>query len=401
MASTISMRATGLALFAVMAAATSAGAQPKPAATLEGATVLVKLTTPAGFIDDAIAVDGDRVAYVVSDSSAKAELHVLVLSTKVEQVVDVAPISLHPLAVTLVTPGQRAFVVGEGAEGKQVAAMIDLVDRGKQKPAGTVIYKVAPATHITLVGNKVAVHRVTTGTASTKHEVELLSADTGRRLSARSLELASPGDVEKKLDFHVNHWSEGYAKAHGIKGGEWDRKEDQRSPDTEATYDFATGKLVDRKKIDDLFEQRKRYQALAEASASSATIDFVRVGWDNTSLQAWRGGKLAKLELDQPLATYDVKSIQGVVQPDAVWVAAKVDPVNPEAVARKKADVEYLDVFVAHPDGKATRKARVPAQGIRHRFGVFGGAASDRFWLVEKNQTMERGGKSLTIYKLQ
>lgn len=386
------MLTRGLVCAVVVATVSPAFSQPKPAATLEGATEVAKLTTPAGFIDDAISVDGDRVAYAVSDSSAKSELHVLMLSTKTEQVVDIAPISLHPVAVTLVA--QRAFVVGESADGKQVAAMVDLVDRGKQKPAGTVIYKVAAANHITLLPGKIAVHRVTAGAASTKHEVEILSVDNGRRLSARTLELATPGDVEKKLDFRVNHWSEGYTKAHGIKGGEWDKKEDQRSPDSEATFEMATGKLVDKKKIDDLFEQRKRFQALADGNGK---IDFVRIGWDNTSLQAWRGGKLNKLELEQPLATYDIKSIQGVVQPDAVWVAAKVDPVNAEAVARKKADVEYLDIFLAKPDGKAARKARVPAAGIRHRFGAIG---SDRFFLVERNQTMERGGKSLTIYKL-
>lgn len=376
----------GLVTCAVLLSSATAFSQPKPAAVLEGATEVTKLTTPAGFIDDAIAVDGDRIAYVVADSSSKAELHVLVVSTKTEQVVDVSAISLHPLAVTLVA--QRAFVVGEGVDGKQVAAMVDLVDRGKQKPAGTVIYKVAPATHITALPGKIAVHRVTSTAATTKHEVELLSIENGRRISARSLELT--GDTDKKLDFRVNHWSDGFSKAHGLKGGEWDKKEDQRSPDSEATYDFATGKL-DKKKIDDLFEQRKRFQALADSNGS-----FVRIGWDNKSLQAWRGGKLHKLELDQPLATYDIKSIQGIVLPDAVWVAAKVDPVNQAAVDRKKADVEYLDIFVARPDGTAARKARVPAQGIRHRFGV----TPTGFWLVERNQTMERGGKSLTIYKL-
>ncbi len=389
----------GLVSCAVLLATAPAFSQPKPAATLDGATVVTKLTTPTGFIDDAIAVDGDRVAYVVADSSSKAELHVLSMQGGAEQVVDVSGISLHPLTVTLVAPSvgaQRAFVVGEGADGKQVAAMIDLVDRGKRKPAGTVLYKVAPATHITALPGKIAVHRVTAGAASTKHEVEILSLDNGRRLSSRTLELTTPGDVDKKLDFRVNHWSEGYSKAHGLKGGEYNKKEDQRSPDTEATYDFATGKL-DKKKIDDLFEQRKRFQAIADSNGN-AKLDFVRIGWDNKSLQAWRGGKLTKLELDQPLATYDIKSIQGIVLPDAVWIAAKVDPVNQAAVDRKKADVEYLDIFVGRSpaDGTAARKARVPAQGIRHRFGV----TSTGFWLVERNQTMERGGKSLTLYKL-
>ena len=60
-----------------------------------------------------------------------------------------------------------------------------------------------------------------------------------------------------------------------------------------------------------------------------------------------------------------------MVLPDGTaWIALKVDPVNPDAVARKKADPEYLDIFRAGPDRKAVRKARVLATGVRHRFGV-------------------------------
>jgi hypothetical protein len=379
----------------------TAMAQPKPKApTLEGATEVAKFTTPTGFIDDAVAVDGDRFAYVVSDSSSKSEIRIVSLAKDQkdpkEQIVDISGVTLHPVAITLV--GQRAFVVGEAEGGKQVAALVELVEKNK-KPPGTAVFKVPAATHITWLAApaRIAVHRMTSGANSTKHEVEILAADSGRRIGAlRTLELDA-GNADKKLDFRVNHWSEGWTKAHGIKGGEWDRKENQRSPDTEATYDMVAGKLIDRQKIGDLFEQRKRFQTLADGNGS---IDFVKIGWDNTTLQAWRGGKLNKLELDQPLATYDPKSLQGAVTAGAVWVALKVDPVNADAVARKKADVEWLDIFRAQPDGKASRKVRVLAAGLRHRFGIVG-ATGDRFWLLERNQSMERGGKTLTVYQLQ
>ena len=70
---------------------------------------------------------------------------------------------------------------------------------------------------------------------------------------------------------------------------------------------------------------------------------------------------------------------------------------NAEAVARKRADPEYLDVFKL-ADGKATRKARVLAKGIRHRFGA---AGEQRFWLIERNAGFDRGGKTFTLYQLQ
>jgi hypothetical protein len=71
--------------------------------------------------------------------------------------------------------------------------------------------------------------------------------------------------------------------------------------------------------------------------------------------------------------------------------------VNAEAVARKKADPEYLDVYRVGPDGKATRKARILAKGVRHRFGVI----DNYFWLLEKSTGFDRGGRVLTVYQLQ
>ena len=373
-----------------------AEAQPRPAvAPFVGTSELIKLTTPAGFIDDVVAAEGDRLAYVVADTASKAELHVVTLTTKAEQVIDLSAVTLHPIAVQLV--GSRAFVVGATEDGKQVAALVELADKGKTRPAGSVVYKIAPATHITVVTRdgkpRIAVHRLT-GPAGGTHELELLALDTARRVgAARTLALGA-GEVSKALEFRVNHWSDGWTLAHGIKSGEWDRKEDQRSPDLEATYDLVTGKLVDKQKIEDLFEQRRRFTALADAKGQ---LDFVRTGWDNKGLQAWHAGKPHALELDQPLAMYDIKSLQSIVMADgSAWLALKVDPVNADAVARQKADPEYLDVFRVAADGKAVRKARILAQGVRHRFGVIG----DKFWLIERNSGFERGGKSLALYAI-
>ena len=385
----------GLGLVLILAASGSAIAQPKTLPPLEGATELVKLPKPAaGFFDDAIAADGERLVYAVSDSASKSELHVVTLATKAEMIADVSAATLHPIAIQLA--GNRALVIGVTEDGKQNAALVELADKGRVK-AGTIVYKVAPATRITVItrdgAKRVAVYRESEGSASTKHEVELLALETGRRVgAARTLELA--GTANKALDFRVNHWSEGYTRAHGLKGGEWDRKENQRSPDTEATYDMVLGKLVDKKKIDDLFEQRRRFQTLASAEGK---LDFVLV--TQGKLELWRAGKGKPLELDQPLSSYDTKSLQYAIQPDgSLWLALKIDPVNAEAVARQKADPEYLDIFRAAPDGKAVRKARVLAKGVRHRFGPAGG---DKFWLLERNQSMERGGKGITVYSLQ
>lgn len=360
-----------------------------------GASETIKVTAQSGFIDDVVAADNDRLAYVLSDAATKCELHVLSFGTKSEQVVDLSPVTLHPVALQLL--GSRIFVVGRQEDGRQNAAVFELADKGKAKPAGSVVYKIPPAHHISVIARdgkqRVATHRATPSKGGTRHEIELLDLETGRRIGAvRSLELDS-AETNKQLDFRVSYWTDGWTRANGIKGGEWDRKENQRSPDSEVTYDLPTAKFVEKRVIADLFEQRRRFQSLADAGVAG---DFVHTGWDKNGIQVWKSSRPRTVELDQPFTNYDAKSLQGVVGADgSAWFVLKVDPVNPDAVARKKADLEYLDVFHASVEGRAQRRARILAAGTRHRFGV----AGDRFWLMERNQGFERGAKSLTLYQ--
>jgi len=399
----------GIVTVSVVLWSAAAAAEPKPAVPpLVGATEVQRLTAPAGFIEDAIAFDDTRFAYVVADGSAKTELHVIgppaatkapatatptapatavPASGPTDTVVDLAPITLHPLTLKLLGP--RVFVTGVDANNEQVAALVELA-------TGKPVYKLGPATHITVITRdgkpRVAVHRV----SGTRYELELDAIENGKRIAAgHALELDATG-TSKALDFHINHWSDGWTKAYGIKGGEWDRKENQRSPDVEATYDVIDGKLSDRHPIGDLFEQRKRFQVL-EQSRVDANLDFVRMSWDNANIVAWRAGKPQNIELDQTIGQYDPKSLQGVLEADGTtWIALKVDPVNPDAVARKKADPEYVDVFKAGSDGKAVRKARVLAKGTTLRLGVM----RDKIWMLERSPGFDRGGKVLTIYAI-
>jgi hypothetical protein len=372
-----------------------ASAQPKtPVPPLVGATETVKLVPPTGFVDDGVALDAQRLAYVASNAEGHAELHVVTLAPRQDQTYDLVAVTTHPIALQLV--GNRVLVIGAGEEDKQVAALVDLGAAGKP---GSVVYKVGPATHITPITRdgkpRLAVHKIASIKDGTRHDVEILALETGKRIAAGSLDLDDK-NANKAKDLRINHWSDGWTRAYGLKGGEWDPKENQRTPDVEAALDIVTGK-IEKQKIGDLFEQRKRFQALAD---SGGTIDFLRMTWDNSAIQLWHTGKAKQLELDQAIAQYDPKSLQGTVAADgSAWFALAVDPVNPEAVARKKADPEYLDVFHAGADGKAVRKARVlvPAANTKYRIGF----AADKFWLVERSPSFDRGGKNVAVYTLQ
>ena len=362
-----------------------------------GANEVMKLTAPAGFVDDIVAFENQRLAYVIADTSTKAELHVVEFGCKTcadekkEIVVDLAPVTLRPIALKFV--GQsRIFVVGVTEDSQQVGALIELA-----KNPATPIYKIGPATHINVMNRdnaqRVVMHVAEPTKAGMKHHIEIFALETGKRLqTTKPIEL--DGNHDKRLDLTVNHWTDGWTRAVGIKGGDWVKKENQRSPDTEAVYDLVAGKFIENKPISDLFEQRKRFAVLADSNGQAS---FVRMTPTNDAIQVWRAGQMKVVELDQPFTSYDPKSLQGIVNADGTaWIALKVDPVNAEAVARKKADPEYLDVFKMGLDGKAVRKARILAKGLKHEFGVI----NDHFWLLERSTGFDRGGKSLTVYSL-
>jgi len=380
-------------------------AKPKPTPVVKaaplaptiGANEIMKLTPPAGFVDDVVAYDNQKLAYVIADTGTKAELHVVQLGCatcaeeKKEVVVDLSPVTLRPVSLRLV--GQnRVFVIGATEDGKQVGALVELA-----KSPATTVYKVGPATHINVIkrdnAQRVVMHVAEPTKKGVKHHVEVFALETGKRLvTSKPLELE--GERDKRVDLAVNHWADGWTRAIGLKGGEWVKKENQRSPDTEAVYDLVAGKFIENKPISDLFEQRKRFQVLADANGQ---LDFLRLAPDNQSIQLWRAGQMKAVDLDQPLSNYDPKSLQGIINADGTaWVVLKMDPVNADAVARKKADPEYLDIFKVGTDGKATRKARILAKGVKHKFGVIG----DMFWLLERSAGFDRGGKVLTVYSL-
>src|SRR5213075_2060307 len=119
---------------------------------------------------------------------------------------------------------------------------------------------------------------------------------------------------------------------------------------------------------------------------------------DLSQLELWQDGVKTVVTIDQPMVAYGDprKSLDYAPGPKGgAWLALQVDPVNVEAVKRKKADVEYWDLYEVQGD-KATRRARLYAGSQRLRFGW----AGDKLWVLDRNVGFDRGGKSLAFYTL-
>jgi hypothetical protein len=247
---------------------------------------------------------------------------------------------------------------------------------------------------------RAALHRVTIKTAgkgTVTHALELVDLDKGKRIGKlHSLVLDGAGNAAR-LDFHVEFWWHGFADAAGVKGGHWDPEENQRTPDVAADYDLLEEKFST-SPIDDPIKFAKRTQVLA-ARPSPTDMVFARMADDLSGLELWAGGTPNDLALDQDAAQYDPASLISIVdakyQP---WLVLEVDPTNAAAVKRKRADPQYIDLFAIDSTAmKAVRKGRVLAAPKKH---YASGALGDEWWLFERSVGFDRGGTSITIYKL-
>jgi hypothetical protein len=357
-----------------------------------GLTEIGSFKPAKGFIDDPVAVGpGDRLAFIETDAATFATL-VVVEGGKARARFGLPSATDVPVTLALLGAGEapRVLVISQGESGQQVGALYDL--------AGKQVRRFGPATDVTLIergGRRwVALHRTRASTRSgVQHEVELIDVETGKRQGAPRRFGVDRQLRSTQYDFTVNHWLDGWTRAVGTKGGRWDARANQRTPDVYAEYDVVGGRFVREEPIKDVMQNARRFQIMAERADRAL---FVRVSDDGTMPELWRRGEVATVVLDQPLPRYDAASISlAVDSAGATWLGLRVDPVNREAVARGRADSETLDVFQLEGD-RATLRASLPVSKRRVRWGALG----DVLWVVERNIGFDRGGTALTLHQL-
>jgi hypothetical protein len=371
----------------------------------QDATLLHTLAPVRGFVDSPLAFDaaGGRLIYVNTDAADLCELVVWDLNTKSEVMrVDLKPFTTSPLAVQDVVDGEHFLVLSKGAtEGSVVGAVMD------QKGAAT--RKFGPATDIvrtqydgqdavTVYLREEIAPKKKKDRPMVRHTIEVFALASGKRLGKKAVISTDPEGYSQKLDFKVNHWALGYTRAIGIKGGEYDRKEDQRSPNIEAWYDVPRATFAKKIPIPDLVEHTKRLQVLAQHPNESA---FVAIATDLSGLVVYSDGAgPTPIELAEPFRHYlHTSFLPQPAQPgQPLFFSLEIDPVHPDAVERKRAEEKWLDLYMVTPGAKrADRIARLPLDdnqpGYRWR------ARPSRWVLIPRHVGFERGGPSLLIYE--
>lgn len=366
---------------AIALACASAAAAPTPVARYDAG--------PSGsFIDDPFALrdDGQAVAFITTDGATTATLH---LTDVGGSDVKVAGAPVDAVALYWLGPG-RVLVVS-GHEGTEHAQVYTAAGAGKQKlgPFGQLAIA-------TLAGKPVVV----TYTRNDKHNVEhalvAYAVDTLRPVKRRTWHEDAEGQIkEGASSVKPLWWSSGFTRLSALRAGEYDKARDIRRPDRYVQLDALTGKVVSEQEIGDVLGFTQVSLLRRDAPNRDVIAHFSD---DRKKLLLLDGITQSELTLARPLWKYDPATLAWQTLDDKrVALSLTVDPVNPDAVARKKADVDEIDLYeIDRQTHAATPIMHLDGEGRRSAWRI----AGHRLLLLRKDKGFDRGGVTLELYDL-
>ena len=354
--------------------------------------------TPAeGYVDDAIAFDrdGKRLALLHTDASTFMRLVIVDVATKRQS----APISLGeatriPARLVFCEAADRLLLqwsdTGANLKG------IDLIDL----KSGKRVRSIKGATTVAVVEHQgqpaviwTKVKRHPSGASTTT--VELLRGKDLRPLRRRTLTLKADNTLGRPA-LELLYWEPGRASFVGTRRGRYDRKRDVRLPSEAVRVDSLTLKELWKHTPQDLVRWSK---ALQLRQQHRGQFSFVHVDEALTHLSLiGRDNGLTEIRTPVPWGLYEHRSLK---QDESyagakLWFSLTIDPVNAEAVKRKKADVERMDLYALGASGRALPIGRVLTQKRDFVWKVGQG----HFAYLHKLRGFDRGAKTIELFPL-
>ncbi|MCP4448310.1 MAG: hypothetical protein GY811_23665 [Myxococcales bacterium] len=382
------------------------GASAKQYAPSQKAKLVRSIAPEQGFVDDPFTFDraGSRLAYVASDAGTSSHLVVVDSLQRTELYrVNFGKFTLKPKRVEFALDGEHFLLWSEDAStAEKRVALIN--------SKGRIVRKFGPAKDIVRTDfegqDALVVHKVSSlkkrnkkhkeGSPLVRHSVAVYAIRNGKTIGKKSNLDLDEKDKSTALDFSFRYWAKDFTVAVGIKGGVWDRKEDQRSPDFEGWYDMTTATFSKRLPIKDIVKHRERMERLAKYAKHSRDIV---VRHDLSGIDLVKNGEFHELALAEPFHHYDHTSL--VTQHSSsgsLFFTLTIDPVHPDAAAKRRAVKPWMDLYEYMPQSKkAVRRARLlPPKGRRHTWR----ATSTHWALVPRHVGFDRGGTQLLLYVL-
>ena len=192
-------------------------------------------------------------------------------------------------------------------------------------------------------------------------------------------------------------FSEGYTLILGEKPGAYDKATDVRQPPKKMVVDALTGKTVSETAIADPVGWAVTGQLRRDHPGQSLFVDLNQDGSGVDVIDAM--GKKVPASLEVPFHLYDPKTLlsEEGPAPNHLTFGIAVDPLNPDAIKRKKAELPMLDLYVADAaDGAVKVRGRVfTPRPVTYR------VRGQTLVVLKRFKSFARGGDEFQIFELR
>lgn len=351
-------------------------------------------TPTKGFVDDAMAFDANkRFAYIHTDSAQFLRIELLSLATlKKERSIEIKDASRVPQALHFVAGGSRLiFVWMDSYEGKHGAMLFDTA-------SGKLLKELKPGAPLRLVakdGDERLLRADDKADNKGGSSVTVTPYDPKTLKAGRVAKLAIAAGVSKsKPPLRLLYWGRGHLTMVGLQKGTYDRKRDMRLADRAVRYNLLTKKQEWSLAPQDLVAWTR---ALNMRTDHPGQTRFLHVSDDLKTLHLVDAANtLSDLQTPEKWSLYEPKSLRQLesASADSLYFSLTIDPVNAEAVARKKADIERMDLYVIDANGKLKTLGQVKTNNRGFSWSV----GASHYSYLEKLKGFGRGGKTVSLY---
>jgi hypothetical protein len=373
---------------------------PKPLAP----EASIKAPAGEGYFDDVFGLDdaGQQLAVIRGDGAtfSKVELYDLgVKPPKLTASFD-PPKSLIVTRIEVLPPGKGLILIGREKIDEAAPVSALLVDA-----SGKVVAKAGPATAFgrppsdgsaragLLVGydRKAGSKGAEATYAVTPYTLATLAAGKARTYHTDvSGELKGPG--VRLVGFY-----EGYTRILGERLGAYDKASDMRQPPKRVVIDALSGKTTAETPIGDPVGWAITGQFRRDHPGQSVFVDLNQDGSGVDVIDAM--GKKLPAALEVPFRLYDPKSLlyEEGPAPGALTFGIAVDPLNPDAIKRKKAEMPMLDLYAADTtDGMVKARGRVfTPRPVTYR------VRAHTLVVLKRFKSFARGGDEFQVFELR
>jgi len=366
----------------------------------------IKPQEGGGYFDEAFGLDDDgtHLCAIRTDNATFAKLEIYDLQVtppKQTASFDLPARSLVPVRVELLPPGKGLVLIAREQPDDAAPLYAFLLDA-----TGKTVAKVGPATAFARPpadGTPRAALLVAFERKLGSHGAEATYTVTPFSLAT----LAPAGkphtfktdvaDELKGAGVRLIGFYDGYTRILGERPGAYDKAADVRDRPKQTVIDALTGKVASEGEIADLVGWAVTGQLRRDHPGQSLFVDLNQDASTVDVVDAM--GKKQPAALVAPFRLYDPKSLsvdEGPA-PNQLTFGLAVDPLNPDAIKRRKAELPMLDLYAADTAGgkvKARGRVFIP-RPVTYR------VRADTLVVLKRFKSFARGGDELQIFQLQ